>query len=34
MFKINTDLALEAREMYREKKEQEIKGVIVDVETL
>ncbi len=34
MFKINTDLALEAREMYREKEEQEIKGVIVDVETL
>ncbi|MGV8145672.1 MAG: GPR endopeptidase [Alkaliphilus sp.] len=32
MFKINTDLALEAREMYREKNQQEIEGVIVDVE--
>jgi len=30
MFKISTDLALEAREMYKEENQQEVKGIVVE----
>lgn len=32
MFKISTDLALEAREMYKEENQQEVKGIFVEQE--